>query len=72
MSGTVNDPDDISAMSYYLLFFIMFNTKDIIVTSSTHRKEHTNTPNQGDWANNFFGNVYASYIFDLKRILANI
>ena len=35
--GTVNDPDDISAMAGYLLMANMFYTKGIVV-ASTHRK----------------------------------
>ena len=50
--GSVNDPDDISAMAGYLLMSNMFDTKGIVV-SSTHRKEHKTSPNQADWANSF-------------------
>jgi hypothetical protein len=37
--GTVNDPDDISAMAGYLLMGNEFDTRGIVV-ASTHRKEH--------------------------------
>jgi alpha-N-arabinofuranosidase len=62
--GSANDPDDISAMAGYLLLANEFDTKAIIV-SSTHRKEHKESPNQADWANDFFGNAYRS---DFKQL----
>ncbi len=55
--GTVNDPDDISAMAGYLLMCNEFNTLGIVV-SSTHRKEHKTTGNQAEWANSYFGTAY--------------
>jgi len=55
--GTINDPDDISAMGGYILMCNEFNTLGIVVTS-THRSEHKTTPNQGVWANNYFGKAY--------------
>jgi hypothetical protein len=41
--GTINDPDDISAMAGYLLMANMFETKGIVV-ASTHRGEHKTAP----------------------------
>ncbi len=55
--GRVNDPDDISAMAGYLLMSNEFNTLGIVV-SSTHRSEHATTPDQGIWANEYFGEAY--------------
>lgn len=52
--GTVNDPDDISAMAGYLLMANCFDTKGIVI-ASTHRKELATAPNQANWANDFFG-----------------
>ncbi len=66
--GSVNDPDDISAMAGYLLMSNEFETLGIVV-SSTHRKEHANTPNQAEWANNFFGKAFA---IDLPGLNKNI
>jgi hypothetical protein len=66
--GTVNDPDDISAMAGYLLMCNEFETLGIVV-ASTHRKEHVSTPHQGEWANNFFGKAYAD---DLPGLNKNI
>jgi len=66
--GTVNDPDDISAMAGYLLMSNEFETLGIVV-SSTHRKEHANTPNQAEWANNYFGKAYSN---DLPGLNKNI
>jgi len=66
--GTVNDPDDISAMAGYLLMSNEFNTLGIVV-SSTHRKEHLNTPNQGEWASNFFGKAYESDLPHLNKVI---
>jgi hypothetical protein len=66
--GSANDPDDISAMAGYLLLANEFDTKGIIV-SSTHRKEHKESPNQADWANQFFGNAYR---YDVQKLNLNI
>lgn len=59
--GTINDPDDISAMAGYLLMANMFDTKGIVVTS-TNRPEHRTTANQAAWANDFFGKAYRSEV----------
>lgn len=64
--GTINDPDDISAMAGYLLMCNEFNTIGIVI-SSTHRKEHKNTPNQADWANKYFGDAYCSEVSNLNK-----
>lgn len=64
--GTLNDPDDISAMAGYLLMANMFDTKGIVV-GSTHRSKHATTPNQADWANAFFGNAYAKDVIGLNK-----
>lgn len=55
--GSANDPDDISAMGAYLLMSNEFNTLGIVV-ASTHRKEHETSPDQGEWATNFYGGAY--------------
>ncbi|MEM6470751.1 MAG: family 43 glycosylhydrolase [Planctomycetota bacterium] len=56
-AGTINDPDDVSAMASYLLMANEFETLGIVV-SSTHRSEHRETPNQADWAKSFLGDAY--------------
>ncbi len=56
--GTINDPDDISAMAGYLLMSNEFETLGIVV-ASTNRPDHAKTPHQGEWAKRFFGNAYA-------------
>jgi hypothetical protein len=66
--GTVNDPDDISAMAGYILMSNEFNTINIVV-ASTHRSEHKTTGNQGTWATNYFGPAYTA---DLLGLNANI
>jgi hypothetical protein len=66
--GTVNDPDDISAMAGYLLMMNEFNTLGIVV-ASTHRKEHKTSGNQADWANSFFGKAYKQ---DRKQLQKNL
>ena len=66
--GTVNDPDDISAMAGYILMSNEFNTINIVV-ASTHRDEHKTSGNQGTWATNYFGPAYAT---DLPGLNANI
>jgi hypothetical protein len=67
-TGTVNDPDDISAMAGYLLMSNEFDTRGIVV-ASTHRSQHRTSPDQGAWANKFFGDAYAK---DLPRLNAVI
>ncbi len=64
--GTVNDPDDISAMAAYLMLSNRFETLGISVTS-THRKEHKTSPNQGEWASKYFGDAYAKDIVRLNE-----
>jgi hypothetical protein len=66
--GTVNDPDDISAMASYLLMANEFETLGIVV-ASTHRKEHRDTPDQGAWANRFFGDAYRAEVAALNRAI---
>ncbi len=66
--GTINDPDDISAMAGYLLMGNMFNTKGIVITS-THRSQHRETPNQAVWADRFFGDAYRQDVKQLNRII---
>ncbi len=66
--GTINDPDDISAMAAYLLLANMFDTKGIVV-ASTHRKEHRTTPHQGDWANRFWRDAYEKDVKSLNLII---
>jgi hypothetical protein len=66
--GHVNDPDDISAMAGYLLLANEFDTRGIVV-SSTHRKEHATSPDQGAWANRFFGDAYRAEVAQLNRAL---
>ncbi|MCU0748311.1 MAG: DUF1593 domain-containing protein [Akkermansiaceae bacterium] len=57
--GTLNDPDDISAMAAYLLMANEFQTLGIVV-ASTHRPEHAKTPDQAEWATRYFGGAYAA------------
>ncbi len=64
--GTINDPDDISAMAGYLLMANMFDTKGIVI-ASTNRPAHRATPNQAVWANNFFGKPYRAEVAERNR-----
>ena len=66
--GTVNDPDDISAMAGYLLMANEFETLGVVV-ASTHRKEHRTTPDQGAWANRFFGDAYRAEVAALNKAI---
>lgn len=66
--GTVNDPDDVSAMAGYLLMANEFETLGIVV-ASTHRKEHRDTPDQGEWANRYLGQAYRSEVPALNQLL---
>jgi len=66
--GTVNDPDDISAMAGYLLLANEFDTRAIIV-ASTHRPEHATTPDQAAWADRFIGDAYRAEVANLNANL---
>jgi hypothetical protein len=66
--GTVNDPDDISAMAGYLLLAGEFDTRGIVV-ASTHRKAHASSPDQAAWANRLFGHAYRAEVGNLNRNL---
>lgn len=66
--GTVNDPDDVSAMAGYLLMANRFETLGIVV-ASTHRKEHETSPDQAAWANRVFGKAYRA---DLSKLQQNL
>lgn len=65
--GTVNDPDDISAMAGYLLLADCFDTRGIVV-ASTHRKQHASSGNQAEWAQREFGDAYAADVVNLKKV----
>jgi hypothetical protein len=67
-SGTVNDPDDMSAMAGYLLMSNMFDTKGIVITS-THRNEQKTSPDQAQWADKLYGTAYRT---DVKNLNKNI
>gem|GEM_PF-717668 len=62
--GTINDPDDVSAMAGYLLMANEFETLGIVV-ASTHRNEHKSTPDQAKWARRLFGDAYQA---DLQKL----
>jgi len=64
--GTVNDPDDISAMAGYLLMANEFETLGIVI-ASTHRNQHRTSPDQGDWANTFLGDPYRAEVGNLNQ-----
>ena len=64
--GTVNDPDDVSAMAGYLLMANRFETLGIVV-ASTHRKEHAKSPNQAAWASQVFGKAYHADLPKLQK-----
>ena len=67
-AGTLNDPDDISTMASYLLMNNMFETLGIVV-ASTHRVQHRNTPDQGTWANDYFGKAYRADLPNLNELI---
>lgn len=66
--GTINDPDDISAMAGYLLMSNMFDTKGIVV-ASTHRPQHRETPDQAAWADRVLGDAYRRDAANLNRTI---
>lgn len=65
--GTLNDPDDISAMAGYLLLADCFDTRGIVV-ASTHRGGHKESGNQADWANKFLGSAYEADLVNLRKV----
>lgn len=65
--GTINDPDDVSAMAGYLLMADRFETLGIVV-ASTHRKEHATTPDQAVWAKRVFGQAYQADVAGRKAL----
>lgn len=66
--GTVNDPDDISAMAGYLLLADRFDTRGIVV-ASTHRTEHAVSSDQAAWAERTFGEAYRAEVANLNSRL---
>lgn len=66
--GTINDPDDISAMAGYLLMGNMFETLGIVV-ASTHRSQHQDTPDQAKWADGYLGQAYRRDVVNLNRTI---
>ncbi|MEM9703431.1 MAG: sulfatase-like hydrolase/transferase, partial [Planctomycetota bacterium] len=66
--GTINDPDDVSAMAGLLLMADRFEIRGITV-ASTHRAEHRTTPNQADWADRVFGTAYRAAVPTLNAAL---
>jgi len=66
--GTLNDPDDISAMAAYLLLADQFDTRGIVV-ASTHRAEHATTPDQAAWADGLIGAAFRAESPHLNRLL---
>ena len=64
--GTLNDPDDISAMAGYLLLADRFDTRGIVV-ASTHRSAHRNSADQADWAQKYFGEAYKEDLINLRQ-----
>lgn len=64
-AGTLNDPDDMSAMAGYLLMANNFDTRGIIV-ASTHRAGHATSADQGLWADSVYGSAYN---YDLPHLL---
>ncbi|TWU30666.1 family 43 glycosylhydrolase [Novipirellula artificiosorum] len=66
--GSVNDPDDISAMAGYLLMANEFDTLGIVV-ASTHRSQHSTSPDQAQWADDFFGDAYRADVASLNEAI---
>ena len=64
--GTINDPDDISAMAGFLLMANMFEIRGIVV-ASTHRAQHRETPDQAVWADSFLGEAYRKDVVNLNK-----
>ncbi len=66
--GSVNDPDDISAMAGYLLIANEFETLGIVV-ASTHRAQHRESPDQAKWADHYFGTAYRAELAALNKAI---
>ncbi len=67
-SGTITDPDDISAMAGFLLFANEFVIHGITI-SSTSRKQILSAPDQAAWANSYIGAAYRQDVASLNAHL---
>lgn len=64
----INDPDDISAVASYLLMSNMFDTRAIVMASTVH-PWNKNTPDQGQWAKDVYGNAYKADLTNLNKYI---
>ncbi len=64
----VNDPDDISAIAGYLLMSNHFDTRAIVMASTTH-PWNAGGINQAEWAEENFGKAYKAGLANLNKYI---
>ncbi|WP_066631371.1 family 43 glycosylhydrolase [Labilibacter marinus] len=64
----INDPDDISAIASYLLMSNNFDTRAIVMASTSHHW-NKDTPDQGKWAQETYGKAYAADLPNLNKYI---
>ncbi|WP_158293176.1 family 43 glycosylhydrolase [Tamlana fucoidanivorans] len=64
----INDPDDISAVASYLLMSNMFNTRGVVIGSTTH-PWNKNTIDQKKWAEETYASAYSKDLKNLNKYI---
>ncbi|NIJ44875.1 hypothetical protein FHR24_001314 [Wenyingzhuangia heitensis] len=64
----INDPDDISAIASYLLMANRFDTRAIVLGSTTH-PWNKNTSDQKEWAIETYGKAYKADLPNLNKYI---
>ena len=64
----INDPDDISAVASYILMSNMFDTRAIVLGSTTH-PWNKDTEDQKQWAEETYGKAYAAEVGNLNKYI---
>ncbi|MDC0584708.1 family 43 glycosylhydrolase [Bacteroidales bacterium] len=64
----INDPDDISAVASYILMSNMFDTRAIIIGSTTH-PWNKDTDDMKKWAEETYGKAYAADLPNLNKYI---
>ncbi|MGY6647491.1 family 43 glycosylhydrolase [Wenyingzhuangia sp. IMCC45574] len=64
----INDPDDISALASYILMSNQFDTRAIVLASTTH-PWNKDTENQQKWAEDTYGKAYKADLPNLNKYI---
>ncbi len=64
----INDPDDISAVASYILMSNHFDTRAIVLASTSH-PWHKSKPDQAQWARETYGKAYAADLANLNKYI---